>query len=68
MLSGPDKCHGYPFLLDPYAVNVDCLCYRYKYPILIYTYIIIYEPSHVKTNNLGVRPGPTQTSLYTEAG
>ena len=23
----------------------------------------LYEPSHEKTNNLGFRPGPTQTSL-----
>ena len=25
---------------------------------------IIFEPSHEKTNNLGFRPGQTQTSLY----
>ena len=25
---------------------------------------ISYEPVHDKTNNLGFRPGPTQTSLY----
>ena len=24
----------------------------------------IYEPVHEKTNNLGFRPGPTQTRLY----
>ena len=24
----------------------------------------VYEPVHDKTNNLGFRPGPTQTSLY----
>ena len=26
--------------------------------------IYILEPVHEKTNNLGFRPGPTQTSLY----
>ena len=26
--------------------------------------IILFEPVHDKTNNLGFRPGPTQTSLY----
>ena len=25
---------------------------------------LIYEPVHEKTNNLGLRPGPTQTKLY----
>ena len=26
--------------------------------------IIVFEPVHEKTNNLGFRPGPTQTGLY----
>ena len=25
---------------------------------------ILFEPSHEKTNNLGFRPGPTKTGLY----
>ena len=28
-----------------------------------YGFVVI-EPVHEKTNNLGVRPGPTQTRLY----
>ena len=28
------------------------------------TIMRIYEPVHEKTNNLGFRPGPTQTGLY----
>ena len=31
---------------------------------IIVTMIIINEPVHEKTNNLGFRPGPTQTWLY----
>ena len=27
----------------------------------------IYEPLHKKINNLGFRPGPTQTSLYSHS-
>ena len=26
--------------------------------------MLLYDPVHEKTNNLGVLPGPTQTSLY----
>ena len=30
----------------------------------MYVFILVVEPVHDKTNNLGFRPGPTQTSLY----
>ena len=32
--------------------------------ILLISAICTYEPVHEKTNNLGFRPGPTQTRLY----
>ena len=32
--------------------------------IVTTTILFTYEPVHDKTNNLGFRPGPTQTSLY----
>ena len=31
---------------------------------IIQTYAKINEPVHEKTNNLGIRPGPTETGLY----
>ena len=32
--------------------------------IILHINHILFEPVHEKTNNLGFRPGPTQTRLY----
>ena len=45
--------------------HLTTACCRGKFDTVVGTNII--EPVHKKTNNLGFRPGPTQTRLYSHS-
>ena len=58
--------HGYVFLLFNFSVQNT---HNFTYPAIangnhVRTGLLSSEPSHAKNNNLGLRPGPTNTGLY----
>ena len=46
------------------SMLLKCMQVSFEFYTNIYWMAFGYEPVHEKTNNLGFRPGPIQTRLY----
>ena len=62
------KCLAKAILMSTHSLCLEEKKKRKQYFVLMFTSVLLYESLHEKTNNLGFRPGLTQTGLYSYRG